>query len=244
MSATCLDALSAIIAAGKLSAEITDKKDRELIKNCVEYVFKSIMEENVSRAVAKEVEISLNLTEEEYAILATMVKKGKKYTNVAAVAKSVYGSSKVSHDSVLPVLRRFLRNNSSPVDPCEIEIAQKRSRKAADQYRIKIGSLDRVKELLSDPCYSNFPVYTNYKLQPSLATKTKVTKARTHAELERDIIAAIPYAKNIKHICDVVGRVSSGSMYRLIKSILIRHDLQIGSKYDIGLPMANIYQSA
>lgn len=240
MTTPFLDALSAIIEAGKLSSAVTNQTDREQLKSCIDHVFKSLMTENTDTVIPDTEPVSLTLTEQQYTILAEMVKKGKKYTNVSMLAKLVYGNnSNIPYDSVLPALRRFLRNNSSPIDPCEIEIAQKRSRKkGSDQYRIKIGSMERVKDILSDPCYSEFPSYTDYKLQPASAP-TNVKKFRTHAELELAIIAAIPLARNINHVCEMVDRASSGSMYRLVNSLMIKYDLQIGSKYNINQPMAN-----
>jgi hypothetical protein len=168
------------------------------------------------------------LTEEEYQILRTMVDNGKKYTRLDALAKVVYNNPNATHFLILKILRPILRDN----DNLEIEIAQKRSRKYKDQYRIKNGSMHGVKSLISDSYYSNYPHYKNYFLPSSSATTTIVTYTkppRTHAQLEQDIINAIPNASKVKHVCDMVNRQSSGSMYKLIKEIMKDYNLRLGS---------------
>ncbi len=244
---TYVDALESITATGKLIRQLKDEKEIEHLKDCMDRIFLSVMPPKPvkNKVSSKRSTYSFTtpttspggpLTENEYAMLHEMVKNGKEYTNLDAVARAVTGDPNATHEFPLIVLRQFLRNHSQPGgQQYEIEIAQARSRKSMDQYRIKIGSMDKVKELISDQYYSNYPGYKNYSSMMTnqaapVPVKVKVkVPSRTHAQLEKQIIAAVPFERKIKHVCDRVGRASSGSMYRLIKDIIVKHKLRLGS---------------
>lgn len=251
MSTPYLDAIEAILIAGRIISKVEDKKELKLLKTCIEQVFqssfKNIADTEPAKKAVKPISKANRLVEEQYMILKTMVDNGDLYTGLDSLVKAIYKNQLTTYVDILPVLRRFLKNNGN----CEIEIEQSRSRTADDQYRIKKASVPKVMRLISDSYYSGYPGYKDYtsflqsaSSKPSVSVHPVSLAKRSHAQLERDIIDAIPYARNINHVCNMVGRKTSGPMYKLVKDILARYNLRIGSKLDFDLSFTNGYQTA
>lgn len=235
--------------AARLISQVKDKKELLILKECIDGIFNSILNDPSipephlaadtasSQVVVDSNDASTRLAAEEYLILKKMLDNDDRYTSLRPLTKSIYNDPTVKYERVLELIREFLRNNRRDEKACDI-VKEPKKFKTADRYKIAKKDRLEVKRLISDPYYSKFVGYQDYSIE-LLETQTNelfinattlLKKSKTHAELESEIINAIPYAKNIKKVCDMVGRKSSGSMYKLIKDIIVAKKLQLGSK--------------